>query len=138
MADLALEAIFKRDTAVVGAALLALMLLSWLALITGGRHRHGPLRHERMAAAFGRASGAELELDSRLLADRVLHVGDHDGGDDAAFGLTHGAALRARGAPGEAHWSGEERTRLRRRFRSRLSHFVESFQPLCRGPSMGA
>jgi hypothetical protein len=35
MADLALEAIFKRDTAVVGAALLALMLLSWLALITG-------------------------------------------------------------------------------------------------------
>lgn len=35
MADLAPEAIFKRDTAVVVAALLALMLLSWLALITG-------------------------------------------------------------------------------------------------------
>ena len=35
MADLALEAIFKRDNTVVALALLALMLLAWLALIAG-------------------------------------------------------------------------------------------------------
>jgi hypothetical protein len=42
MADLAPEAIFKRDTAVVGAALFALMLLSWLALITSTGTGMGP------------------------------------------------------------------------------------------------
>jgi predicted metal-binding membrane protein len=35
MADLALEAIFKRDNTVTALALLALMLLAWLALIAG-------------------------------------------------------------------------------------------------------
>jgi len=35
MADLALEAIFKRDNTVVALALLALMLLAWLALVAG-------------------------------------------------------------------------------------------------------
>ena len=35
MTDFALEAIFKRDTAVVAAALLALTLLAWLALLAG-------------------------------------------------------------------------------------------------------
>jgi len=35
MTDFALETIFKRDTAVVAAALLALTLLAWLALLAG-------------------------------------------------------------------------------------------------------
>ena len=57
------------------------------------------------------AAGAERDLELVLLAHRVLHVGDHDGGDDAAFGLADGAALQARGAAGRAQGTASERGR---------------------------
>ena len=66
----------------------------------GRRHRHGPVRHERLADAACAAAGAQRRLDASLLARRLLHVGRHDGGDDAALGLAHGAALCPRRAPG--------------------------------------
>jgi predicted metal-binding membrane protein len=93
MSDLTLEAIFKRDTAVVAFALLALMLLAWVCAPRQRRHRHESLRHERMEAAVRRTGGAEPDLDSGLLADCLLHVGDHDSGDDGALGLAHGRIL---------------------------------------------
>ena len=43
MTDFALEAIFKRDNAVVAAALLALTLLAWLALLAGAGTGMDPL-----------------------------------------------------------------------------------------------
>ena len=43
MTGFALEAIFKRDTAVVAAALLALTLLAWLVLLAGAGTGMDPL-----------------------------------------------------------------------------------------------
>ena len=67
MTDFALEAIFKRDTAVVAAALLALTLLAWLALLAGAGTGMDTLAMSGWLLPSGGAATQSWSLDPLLI-----------------------------------------------------------------------
>ena len=136
MADTAPEALVRHAGALVVAALVALTLLAWLALLAGAGTDMDPA-----AMSFWLVPTALLPALSSPWTPAywliAFHVGRHDGGDDAAVGCAHGAALcpgrAAGGEPGAANaCAGFDRG-----LRVRLSHLVDSFQRLGRSASGG-
>jgi hypothetical protein len=67
-----MEAIFRRDTAVVAVALLALTLLAWLALLAGAGTGMDPFAMSGWLWPLGGPVAQIWNLVSRLLADRLL------------------------------------------------------------------
>ena len=127
MTDTAFEAIARRDGAVVAVALGVLTLLAWLALLAGAGTGMDPAAMSGWLMPFATAARAEFELDPALLAHRLHHVGGHDGGDDAAIGLSDRTALRACRAARRTPGPRDKRPRLDRGVRVRLSQLCGFF-----------
>ena len=133
----AVEALVRREDIVVLAALVVLIVLAWLALFTGAGTGMDPFAMSRVAVTRD-AAGGRPGLDALLLAHRVFHVGGDDGGDDAAVGFPHGAALCPRRAPGRGPGPRPSRARRHPRLRLRLPRHLDSFQPVGGHGSVGA
>jgi predicted metal-binding membrane protein len=78
MTAFALEALLKRDTFIVVAALAPLALLCWLAVLTGAGTGMDPFAMTDWAAPLRAFPGGVSGDWPRLLARQPLHVGHHD------------------------------------------------------------
>ncbi len=75
MTGTAVEALFRRESIVVLAALVALMLLAWVALLAGAGTGMDPFAMSGWLHAGGAASGAWLGLDARPIGSSRFSCG---------------------------------------------------------------
>ena len=104
----------------------------------GGRGRdardgHGRACRRAHVGPGGRGDGAS-RLDAGLRRPDVLHVVDHDDGDDAAERRAHGPPVRGHQPPQATRAAAR---RVDRRLRRRLSRGLGRVQPGCRVRAMG-